>query len=351
MVKALLGMVIDVIAAARQVAGDEIRKGLVSHARLIGWLPMSVMNFSLRQILKIQMYFGLEGTIRKRFHERILDVCTTLLQDVLNRENITSRVEKRFWINELKEDIRAGLRERLAVTAWDAFLDVLAAVNENIDGQKASADNEHNPNRRLSLKRYLASGSQFPQVWNEGLSAGLLAARDAIRGKAEKAGSASTQLHNEIFDIAFTAGSSAAKAAAKNVVDRTQPARNKPKQAKMWETVWSVWDDLWMAAHENARTTAVSIFEEAVEEIVALVTDQVVESVRGNQGQEVQAWVQYTKESRTVLSTGDFQERINQFVRSAHPAAGQYAENIQATMAKVWDTASAALQSDHQDIK
>ncbi|KAG8734650.1 hypothetical protein FRC11_003816, partial [Ceratobasidium sp. 423] len=293
-VKALIGMLLDVLAAARQVAGDEINKGLDPSERLVWQLPMSVMNFSLRRFLKLYMYFGLEDTIRKKFHERILDVCTTLLQDVLSQENITSRVEKRLWINELKEDIRAWLRERLTVTAWDALLDGLAALNENVDAPKASADNEDNPNRRLGPKRGTDNDLQWIQVWGEALGAALPAARDAVRGKAQTNQSASTQLHNEIFDIAFTAGSSAAQAAAKNVVDRTQPALNNPKRAKMWETVWSEWGNFWGTAHENTRATVVSIFEEAVEEIVALVTDQVVESVRGNQGQEVQALVQYT---------------------------------------------------------
>ncbi|KAG8728307.1 hypothetical protein FRC11_011385 [Ceratobasidium sp. 423] len=350
-VKALLGMVLDVVAAARQVAGDKIKKGLGLSERLVWQLPMCIMNFFLRQILELYMYFGLEDTIKKRFHERILDVCTMLLQDVLSQENITSRVEKRLWINELKEDIRAWLRERLTVTAWDALLDGLAALNENIDGQKASVDNENNPNRRPSLKRRPNSDFAWILVWGAGIGAGLPAARDAVRGKAQTAQSASTQLHNEIFDIAFAAASNAAQAAAKVVVDRTQPALNDPKRAEMWETIWSEWGNLWKTAHENTRSTVVSIFEEGVEEIVALVTDQVVESVRGNQVQKVQAWVRYTEESRTVLSASDFQQRISQFVRSAHPTAVLYAENIEATMAKVWDAASVALQSDHQDIK
>ncbi|KAG8684301.1 hypothetical protein FRC11_012304, partial [Ceratobasidium sp. 423] len=350
-VKASLGMVLDVIVAAVQLAGDEIKEGSVSFARL-GWrLPMSVIKFSLRQVLKLQLYLGLEGVIREKFHERMLNTCTTLLGDVLNQENITSRVEKRLWINELKEDIRAWLRERLAIMAWDALLDILAAVHANMDRQKALPDNKNNPSSRLRLKRWLTTDSQFSQLWNEALSAALPAARDAIRGKAEMAQSASTQLHNEIFDIAFTAGSGAALAAVKNVVARTQPVPNNPKQAKMWKKIWSVWEDLWKIARESTRAMVVSIFEEAVEDITALVTDNVVESVRGNQGQEVQGWVKYQKESRTVLSAGDFQERISQFVRSAHPTAGRYAGCIEATMAKVWDNASAALQSDHQDIK
>ncbi|CAE6496535.1 unnamed protein product [Rhizoctonia solani] len=358
-VKALLEMLLDVLAAARQVAGNEIKKGLDPYELLIWQLPMSVMKFSLRQFLKANTYFGLEDIIRERFHERILDVCTMLLQDVLTQEDIADRVEKRLWINELKEDIRAWLRDRLAVTAWDAVLDGLAAMSENIGRQKPSADNENNSNGQLSPQRPLTNSSQWIQVWGESLGAAFPAARDAVRGKdhtaqpssIETAQSTSTQLHNQIFDIAFKAGSSSAKAAAKDVVARTQPALNDPKRAQIWETVWNEWDNFWEIAHENTRATVVSIFEKAVDEVVALVTDQVVESVRGNQGQEAQAWAQYTKESRTVLSASDFQERINQLVRSAHPTAGRYAEHIEATMAKVWDTSSQYHRIDHQDMK
>ncbi|CAE6442914.1 unnamed protein product [Rhizoctonia solani] len=292
-VTALLAIVVDVIAAARQKAGGRIKKGLYLGERLVWQLPMSAMCFAYRQVLKLQLYFGLEDVIRRKTHERMLSICTTLLHDVLNREDIDKRVEKRLWINELMEDIRTWLRDQMAVTFWDVVLDIIAAVHGNVDGQKALADIENNPSRISRLKASILGDSQWIQLWNEALSAALPAARDAVRARGQDSITqhASTQLHNEMFDIAFTAANGAALAAAKNVVSRTQPALNNPKRDQMWEIVWSVWDDMWETAHRKTRTIVVPIAEEAVEEIVALVTDRVQDRVRESQGAQV--WVQY----------------------------------------------------------
>jgi GR25 family glycosyltransferase involved in LPS biosynthesis len=217
-----------------------------------------------------------------------------LLDDVLAQEGTIEKVEKRLWIRELKNDIQDWFHTQMATMFWDAILEIIATVHGHVDGQQTLTNIENNDSRRSRIVVNLIGDAQWIQLWNEALSAALPAARDAVRGKGSTLTFRSpTQLHNELFDTAFSAGSSAALAAAQAVVERTQPAQNNAKRNQMWTTIWSVWDDMWRVANERTRSAVVPIVEEVIEEIVTLVTDEVIASIQGSQAQNVQLWVTY----------------------------------------------------------
>ncbi|KAF8715275.1 hypothetical protein RHS03_00065, partial [Rhizoctonia solani] len=344
-IKALLSIVLDVIAAARQTAGKRIQKGMYLCERVIWKLPTSAMCFLYKQALTLQLYFGLEDTIRSKTHERMVQICHKLLEDVLAQEGTAQKVEKRLWIHELKNDIRNWFHTQMASTFWDAILDIIATVHGKVDGQQTLANIEADPCRRSRIVVNLIGDAQWIQLWNEALSAALPAARDAVRERGSVlVTESSTQLHNELFDIAFTAGSHAALSAAQNVVERTRPAQNNPKRDQMWETIWSVWDRMWSIANDRTRATVVPIVEQAVEEIVTLVTHEVIANIRGGQGQPAQSWVKYKKEKKTPLTASSFQEHISHSVKSAYPTAGYRTDLIYSAMGRAWNDAVGVLQ-------
>ncbi|EUC60687.1 hypothetical protein RSOL_359880, partial [Rhizoctonia solani AG-3 Rhs1AP] len=268
-IHALLSIVLNVITSVRDETGSRIKAGMSPAGRLVWKLPLGFMHFILQQALKIQMYMGLEQHMQTKTKERVLELCQSLLKDAWDNRDLTDpHVERRLWIQGLIGDIKPALEVQVAYIIWDGILDIIASVHGKVNGQNEIDRIEHNLVRRSCIKSRLFGDIQWVQVWNEALSTALPVARDAAHGKAQEIRTSSsgqpgsttyTQLHAEVFDIAFGAACDAALNAAKRVATETQEQHKNPKRADMWETIWGLWDKIWALAQLRLRG---SVFRE-----------------------------------------------------------------------------------------
>ncbi|KAJ1308102.1 hypothetical protein OPQ81_002165 [Rhizoctonia solani] len=346
-VQALLSIVLNVITSVRDETGNSIKAGMSPAGRLVWKLPLGFMRFVLQQALRIQLYLGLEENMHKKMYEWVIELCQSLLEDAWDKRDLTDhQVGQRLWIRELIGDIKPALEAQLVRIIWDAILDIIASVHGKVDCQQEINRIEHTLGRRSRLKSRLFGDIQWVQVWNEALSTALPVARDAAHGKAQvmqtilsgQPGSTSySQLHAEVFDIAFQAACDSALNAARRVANETQAQHKNPKRADMWEKVWKLWDRIWASAHTKAKEIVVPIVEEGVEEVVNLVSEHVVRTVGNVEARKAHISVHHRKNEQAISSISELQTHIHHSIDSAFRAVPQNVPSIHEAMLRVWD--------------
>jgi hypothetical protein len=261
---------------------------------VIVWgLPIGVVRFVLRRALKYQLNSGLRAQLKQKTQEQLVNSLKPMIQGLLGQQDSTRtiiEVDKRLWIDELKEDFRPLISQQLMKILWDVILDIIApsatAINAGTNNQTQG------PAGRVGLfvriKSRLIGDFQFVKMWNDALNAALPAAREAAYGKANPSVFESTHdMHVDMFSTAFKAASEAALKAAKQVAEDTREEMNNPKRDAMWKRFWDVWE----SSRTSAEETVVQVVQDAAEEIVKLVAKSVVEAVGNNSNQHFMALI------------------------------------------------------------
>ncbi|KAG8712792.1 hypothetical protein FRC11_014192 [Ceratobasidium sp. 423] len=296
-VNVLLNLVLHTIAEFRARLGRSISGGLRKRGVIVWGLPMGVVRFVLRQALRYQLYFGLRDQLKQKTQEQLANSMKPMLQELLGQRDTAHtiiQVDKRLWIDELMEDFRPLVREQLLKILWDVIMNIISPETTATDPEASGATPapEDRPKLSIRIKRRLIGDFQFVKMWNDALKAGLPAAREAAYGKADPSQFKSTQeMHSEIFNIAFKAASVAALEAAQKAAADTKEKMNNPKRDAMWKKFWEVWDDVWDSSRRKGETMVIQVVEGAVEDIVQLVAQHLVEAVGNNQKQQFAALV------------------------------------------------------------
>ncbi|KAG8743094.1 hypothetical protein FRC10_000394 [Ceratobasidium sp. 414] len=305
-VQALLHMCLSAVAAFDSATGKRLNKGLSKQELAVWGLPAPVFRGLLRQCFKIQLRCGL----KKKLDEQVRSQLETRAGAVFRRlfeasgrtaeegedgarevahTRVADAVQNRLWLNELLADLQQPIHEEVLQILWDNILDAIAQCYRDV-----KPDVVYQGFRRLSLMqrlKYHLLGKnviQFSQIWNEALRAALPAARMAGHGQYRP-----EMTHGDMFDLAVTAGTTAALQAAQDVVRRTGPELANPKRDEMWEIVWSVWDDVWEHSRATTQAMAVGLVESTLADLVGWVAEDVVKELGDNEGQKVQATIQF----------------------------------------------------------
>lgn len=304
--KALLDIVLDTVAAFDNATGKGLNQGLSKRELAVWGLPMPIFRTLLRQCLKIRLHCGLKKKLDERVRYQLETRAAPVLRGVLGasgkaveeiqdnaqegaHNGVADAVRNRLWLNELLADLKKPVHEEILQILWDSILDAIAEGYGDVKPEMI-----HEGLRRLPmmqrLKYYIFGKNviQFSQIWSEVLRAALPAAREAGHGQYRPEKS-----HEEMFDLAFRAGAAKALRAAKKVVEKTGPALANPKRDKMWELVWSVWDDVWEQSRAATQAMVVGVVESTLAEIVGWVAEDVVKELGDNEGQKVQATIQF----------------------------------------------------------
>ncbi|KAG9074994.1 hypothetical protein FRC06_010338, partial [Ceratobasidium sp. 370] len=305
-VQALLHMGLNAVAAFDNVTGKRLNQGLSKQELAVWGLPSPVLRGLLRQCLKIQLRFGLKKKIDEQVHSQLETRAFAVLGNVLGASDgvegegddgaqdvahnrVADVVQNRLWLNELVADLQQPIHEGILQVLWDNILEAVAQGYGDV-----KPDVVHQGFRRLSLLqrlKYRLLGKnviQFSQIWSEALRAALPAARMAGHGRYRPG-----KTHEEMFDIAFGAGVAAALQAAQDVVRRTGPELADPKRDEMWEYVWTVWDGIWERARVATRDEVIGLVESTLADLVGSVAEDVVKELGDNEGQKVQATIQF----------------------------------------------------------
>ncbi|GAB1524817.1 hypothetical protein RhiTH_007973 [Rhizoctonia solani] len=312
-VKVLLGIVLNVITAIRVKTDSTIQDGMSFGNRIVWKLPPSSMRFVLHQVLKMQMHLGLKDLLYSKMRDQVASGENDLLADLWEKRVETNKqVEQRLWVQKLADDFKPKLEEKLVRIIWDLILDMVAAVQAG-DGSEPLAFGEQQKNRS-HIKSLIFGDAQWIHVWNEALKMGLPAARDAAHGQSgplqpiEPATdqenmsrcTAYRKLHGDSFEIAFKAASGASLEGAQRAVRETEDSNKNPKTAAMWVKIWEVWDTVWGVANQTAKDGVVRIVEQGVEEIIELVTGEVVTTVGEMYEQNTQILVKHRTATKTI---------------------------------------------------
>ncbi|KAG9118826.1 hypothetical protein FRC07_006472 [Ceratobasidium sp. 392] len=314
-VKALLEIVLDTVAAIDSVTGTRLHSGLSKRELAVWGLPMPMFRALLRQCLKILLHCGLKKKLDEQVRLQLENRAVPVLQGLLGaarrdaeestegnggevaQNGVADRVQHGLWLNDLLTDLKEPVKEEVLQILWDSILE---AISEGYSDVKVDTIQEGIRGLPLlqRLKHYLFGKNviQFSQIWSEALRAALPAARKAGHGKYQR-----DKTHGEMFDMAFKAGADEALRAAKEVVQKTGPALANPKRDKMWDYVWSVWEEIWELGRTATQAKIVAVVESTLEEIVGWVAEDVVKELGESEGQKVQATIQFKVRTSLVL--------------------------------------------------
>ncbi|KAG9089064.1 hypothetical protein FS749_001649 [Ceratobasidium sp. UAMH 11750] len=289
-VDALLKIVLDTITTFRRKTGRSLHPGLSKRELAVWGLPIPIVRILLRQCLKLRLHFGLrknlEGRVRSQLERRTPDL---LQQAYSNQEVIGMDVQNRLWLFNLSEVFHSPIEKEILKILWDGLLDALSEGYGDVRQEEFDQEISHLPLiHRLKYRFFDKNVMQFSQLWNEALHAALPAAREAGYGQYTPG-----KTHKEMFELAFKAGCAAALEAAKAVVQRTSPILDNPKRDRMWEKVWSVWDDVWAVTRSNAETMVVDLINNTMDEIVAGVSQDVVKEIGNRELQKITANINF----------------------------------------------------------
>lgn len=305
-VKALLDIVLDVVAAFDSLTGKKLNKGLSKRELVVWGLPLPIFRALLRQCLKIRIHCGLKKKLDERVQHQLETRAPQVLRGVLgssgratpeiqegarevDHHEVADTVRNRLWLNELLTDLREPIHEEILQILWDSILDAIAEGYGDV-----KVDMVEEGVRKLSIwqrTKYHLFGKnviQFSQIWSEALRAALPAARKAGHGQYR-----SDKTHEDMFDLAFNAGADEALKAANSVVQETGPALANRERDEMWEVVWGVWDEVWELSRTTTRTMVVNVVKSTLAEIVSWVTEDVVKELGDNDRQKLQATIRF----------------------------------------------------------
>ncbi|KAF8596829.1 hypothetical protein BDV93DRAFT_527833 [Ceratobasidium sp. AG-I] len=359
-VKALLDIVLDVVAAFDSLTGEKLNKGLSKRELAVWGLPLPIFRALLRQCLKIRIHCGLKKKLDERVRHQLETRAPQVLLGVLgnaggatsetqdgapevDHRDVAGAVRDRLWLNELLTELRQPVHEEILQILWDSILDAIAEGYGDV-----KADMVQEGIKKLSMwqrVKYHLFGKnviQFSQIWSEALRAALPAARAAGHGQYRP-----DKTHEEMFDIAFNAGADEALQAAKNVVRETGPAMANPKRDEMWEVVWGVWDDVWELSRTTTRAMVVNVVKNTLAEIVSWVTEDVVKELGDNSQQKLQATIRF-KRNKTKhlqgqgaeLSLEAFQLNIRKFISLVPGQTPEHSARIEDAMTRAWEVSS-----------
>jgi hypothetical protein len=288
-VDALLNLVLGTITSFRQETGTKLYPGLSKREMAVWGLPVPVVRALMSQCLKVRLHFGLEKELQNRVQAQLEQYTPEILNHVLqNQTKVDADVKSRLWLFDLNTAFTPHFKSKALEIIWDGILDTLAQGHADMKPEVFDLNINQLPTlHRLKYRLFGKNVIQFSQIWNEALQAALPAARNAGRGISQG------KSHGDMFKLAFDAGSAAALEAAKDVVARTKDSINNPKRDKMWETVWSVWKDVWETTRSNAQKEVVTLIENTLEDIVGWVAQDVVAELGNSQAQRINATIQY----------------------------------------------------------
>ncbi|QRV80914.1 hypothetical protein RhiJN_08929 [Ceratobasidium sp. AG-Ba] len=289
-VDALLNIVLDTVTTYREKTGKKLHRGLSKRELVVWGLPLGAVRTILHQCLKLRLHLGLEGQLRNRVRAQLEKRLPQVLQQVLKNhgEHIEVGVGSQLWLFGLVQILDSPIKTEIREVLWDTILDAIAEGYGQSGPQELGQDICKLPLLyRLKYRFFGKNVMQFSLLWNEALNAALPAARHAGYGKYTSGIS-----HEAMFDQVFDAAREAALRAAKDVVHRTGLILNDRKRDDMWEVVFGVWNGVWEDTKLHARTKVVSLIDNALDDLVDWVTDDMVNEL-GNSGiQKINAILQ-----------------------------------------------------------
>ncbi|KAG9103111.1 hypothetical protein FRC07_010082, partial [Ceratobasidium sp. 392] len=289
-VAALLKIVLDTITTFRCETGRRLYQGLSKRELAVWGLPIPVVRALLHQCLNLRLHFGLREKLESRVRSQLEARTPEVLQRVLgNQDAIRSGIQDRLWLFDLSEVFSPPVENRILEILWDSLLDALSEGYGDFKQEELDQEIDHLPlMHRLKYRFFGKNVMQFSQLWNEALHAALPAARAAGYGQYTL-----DKSHEDMFGLAFSAGCTAALRAAKAVIHRTSVDLSDSKRDAMWETVWSVWDDVWAITRANAETMVIELIKSTMKEIVGWVAQDVVKELGNSKGQKIAASIQF----------------------------------------------------------
>jgi len=172
---------------------------------------------------------------------------------------------------------------------WEAVIEGISSIYLNYN-------NEDSGDSTLEQSILGKGFAQFMLAWKTALPAGMNAVRGAL-----------TELHdsdsNEVaFDKCWSAAQKAAFTSLKEVIEATSPQVNRQRSTELWNKIFEVWDKCWVDTCPVVKQKCLAILEEIVDEIVKTGTVTVIQGIKDQNANTLQACLTQVGSSSYYLS-------------------------------------------------
>ncbi|ESK93813.1 hypothetical protein Moror_13063 [Moniliophthora roreri MCA 2997] len=280
-------LVVEMMAVFQNKSGSTGCEGVSPLIRAAAALPNNVLRRICRHMLKARMYRGLrkkwEKTVVAVVRERLAALCRQVVE-----HHMPVSLDEHLWLRELHGILGAALRNKGMGVLWRSIFEAVSLGYEDIDAPTLVQEVMDPSLKFAFLGRRVM---QFCAVWQAALSAGLRAAYRVVHQEEEKIkivrdgessrGAGKTAalaqygdpvlpvLNEKLFDLAWKAAGAEALEAAQTIVQGARtPIKDRGKRDRMWEEIWSIWDEVWTEAQERARKKLVGAMDRMVAKVL-----------------------------------------------------------------------------------
>ncbi|KAG8685676.1 hypothetical protein FRC09_014589, partial [Ceratobasidium sp. 395] len=187
--------------------------------------------------------------------------------------------------------------------------------------------------------------AELSTVWDAALQGGLRAVKQAgqdVDGLS----------HDAASDKAWTAAQAAALSSPQNAVKSTRLVLCKPERDAKWEALWSIWEDGWKRAHDDARPRAVAAVERIAEAVLTAGTGVVVEEMRESRLKTIQAympnkskkWLRRRQKQISDITNAQLQECMQSIIKR-NTINAEALTAVHSSMEAIWDKVRTRIQA------
>ncbi|ESK85009.1 hypothetical protein Moror_15747 [Moniliophthora roreri MCA 2997] len=361
-VELLVELVVITVSVFRDKASKVVFQGLELSGQLAAKLPTRILRFICKRMFSVRLHFGLRRQLQERVQDVIAARAVSVAQEGLGRHNVRLLLAQHLWLTDVYKIFRPAFRAEIVGVIWTATFDVLSAGFGDL-GTRTLVDSLNNLGSRVFFRG--RRKVQFFAVWNAGLHGGLRAAREKAREEEERIHHERESslnrvfqqvptddpdakiealarydediipaLNRRMFDLAWDAAGEGALREAQNVVNGTREmigSRHREGVDRMWDAVWSIWNEVWEKTREDVRDRSIDTLKRVMRKILELGEDIVVEEL---------------SDARTHFLKGRILEKEQQMTNKTiqatmHDIMKKYTmnkqlKNVNGSMSRIW---------------
>ncbi|KAG8777845.1 hypothetical protein FRC12_000179 [Ceratobasidium sp. 428] len=337
-----LDIVIESVVRFRETARTSKPEAMGLMGRFGPLVPSSFFRFLWRRSFKIRLAFGLRSQLTRMVKAEMTKVANTVHEATLSNHVAYELLDKHLWIEGTTGAIKEALKTEVSKILWKSVLEAISGGLGDVD-PKHLQDQITDP--ELNSTWLGKNVAELSTVWDAALQGGLRAVKQAgqdVDGLS----------HDAAFDKAWTAAQAAALTSAQNAVESTRLVLRKPERDAKWRALWSIWEEGWKQAHEDARPRAVAAVEKIAEAVLTAGAGVVVEEMRESRVKTIQAympnksrkWLRRRQRQISDITNAQLQECMQSIIKR-NTINAEALTAVHSSMEAIWDKVRTRIQA------